>query len=378
MKTWGWTFGKLFLCRLSFVMFLFLLTGCDIFGIGDSADKIVEILDKAIAELTRESADWRRVVEETKDELPSDIREQVDLALNRAIAAAGVEFKCDVDFVRKRIRQDLIRIKAEFLSQNVADDEPTFCHAIPSVVIAGNTQWIEFFGYDFDKAQIRVHLQDVQGREVDVSKHLDDPSHYLLTLNLDTIQLYPGTNRFSLSWNNQVVGTIAINHPTAPEPLPLPAEYWTDSFSEEGSDVMICKSGFAVAGVSCHGSYCDNKRLLCRPYLSSQDNAFSAYWHPKVISEEQPNASFRTDILPEPGFVSGLGCNGRYCDNISFYVITTPHIMHTGQWEWKPFFSEESPGRSICAQDQFVTGVGCKGDYCDSISLHCSTIQFND
>ncbi len=151
-------------------------------------------------------------------------------------------------------------------------------------------------------------------------------------------------------------------------------EYWTNFFSEEGSGRQTCDRGYAIAGIKCQGNYCDNKQLLCRSYPSKRND--SSYWHSSVISEEGPNASFRTDKPVNLGFLSGLGCSGGYCDNISFKVLVTTGMQHTGGWEWKPFFSEEYPSQGVCKPNQFVTGIGCKGKYCDNISIHCSDVNY--
>lgn len=42
---------------------------------------------------------------------------------------------------------------------------------------------------------------------------------------------------------------------------------WTDWFSEEttgfGENVRLCQDGYLVAGIRCHGDYCDSLKLQC-------------------------------------------------------------------------------------------------------------------
>lgn len=357
----------------------------------DAGQEAAEIIAQMIPQLTGESAQWREEWQDTRQELPEDVREQVDLAFQNAIDAAGTEFKCSTDFIRSRLKTDLEIVVAGLRNETPPVKAPRICSIYPDEVLEldGNSRpenqaWIKFAGYNFTDSDgnlnVRVLLESTDGSTDDLTQCcVDSPTHYVVTVDFDEIEFSDDDRRLTLHTNegDELGRSVAVSHAPPPEPEPLPDEYWTAYFSEEGSGEMTCDSGFAVAGVSCRDDNCDDKQLLCRPYLSSQDEARDAYWHPQVISEEQPNASFRTDILSEPGFVGGLGCSGSYCDNISFYVITTPHIVHTGQWEWKPFFSEESPGVSICDQNQFVTGVGCRGSNCDNISLHCSTVRSN-
>ena len=359
----------------------------------DAAKVIAQTIDEVISNLTGESEQWREEWQKTRTELPEDIRRQFDLAFENALSATGTEFRCDTDFILTKLKRDLGIISTVVrFGEDHPPISPQVCNVFPDAVLdldansrPKDQEWIRFAGYDFvdsnRKLNVKAVLEFKDGSTQDLTQCcVDSPTHYLLTVDFDEIVFANNHRRIVLLTNSgEEFGlSVAISHAPPPEPKPFPEEYWTDQFSEENPGEMTCRSGFAVAGLSCHGKYCDNKRLLCRPYWPMQDDERSSYWHSKVISEEQPNASFRTDILSQPGFVGGLGCSGQYCDNISFFVITTPHIVHTGQWEWKPFFSEESPGRSICAQNQFVTGVGCKGDYCDNISLHCSTVRFGN
>ncbi len=391
--------GRLILLLISFLVLSSSLVGCGwnpFKSIGENAGKeaaetIAQTIEDIIPQLTGESAQWREEWQDTRQELPEDVRQQFDLAFQNAIDAAGTEFKCSTDFIRSRLKTDLGILVATFRNQNPPAKSPRICSVFPDEVLEldgnlrpKNQEWIKFAGYDFTDVDgnlnVRVLLESEDGSTDDLTRCcVDSPTHYVVTVDFDETEFSSNARRLTLSSSTGQLGrSVAISHAPPPAPQSLPDEYWTDAFSEEGSGEMTCASGFAVAGVSCSGDRCDKKRLLCRPYLPSQDEARRAYWHPQVISEEQPNASFRTDSLPQPSFVGGLKCSGGFCDNISFFVIETPHLTRTGQWEWKPFFSEESPGVSICNQNQFLTGVGCKGDNCDNVALHCSTVRFGN
>lgn len=74
-----------------------LLTGCNVTGGVKDAAQI--LADDVIPRMTGEFEQWRTVWEETRDKLPADVRHQGDLAVERAVQAAGAEFRCEVDFI---------------------------------------------------------------------------------------------------------------------------------------------------------------------------------------------------------------------------------------------------------------------------------------
>jgi hypothetical protein len=72
--------------------------------------------------------------------------------------------------------------------------------------------------------------------------------------------------------------------------------------------------------------------------------------------------------------VQGLDCTGKYCDNVALYCTNTGRA--TGWGTWLPYFSEEGSGAAneghCAAGDMWMTGLGCSGSYCDNVSMQCS------
>jgi hypothetical protein len=108
---------------------LMLLSPCPSRGLKDPADQAVAILDRAIEALESESANWRQALEETRDNLTDSaqaaIRNEVSIALTRAIATDGTEFRRNVDFIGASARRDLIRIRAGLSQQPISSREPS-------------------------------------------------------------------------------------------------------------------------------------------------------------------------------------------------------------------------------------------------------------
>jgi len=145
--------------------------------------------------------------------------------------------------------------------------------------------------------------------------------------------------------------------------------YSADCFSvgyvSDGTGSKFCPSGYAIRGITCQGPYCDNKLINCCPYMNGPDNDVKGGWSPR-FSEERPNNLYTN----KRGWIAGIACFGRYCDNISLNYFYSRNIGNTGQCHFRPFFSEEK-GYDECPSGHFVSGLRCNGTYCDNISLYC-------
>jgi hypothetical protein len=75
----------------------------------------------------------------------------------------------------------------------------------------------------------------------------------------------------------------------------------------------------------------------------------------------------------------GFGCKGSYCDNVSLACLPVPSwtSLDYNTTYWSRFFSEEGASsgssREHCAG--IVTGIRCTGGYCDNIALECTQPQ---
>src|SRR5262245_57806620 len=95
------------------------LAACDIGGainnVADRAQVIAEEtltqLNNSIDALQSSSADWQKVLKDLESKLTDDLQKTVrnDVAnlVSRTVAQSGVEFRCDLDFINRRIVEDL-------------------------------------------------------------------------------------------------------------------------------------------------------------------------------------------------------------------------------------------------------------------------------
>ncbi|HEX5415569.1 MAG TPA: hypothetical protein VFZ25_07875, partial [Chloroflexota bacterium] len=215
------------------LVFLFVLgwlatvTGCNLIpqSLTDNTTIAVNDLGVGISSLDNASADWQQVLSQTRDKLVADgqstIANEVDTELKRAVATTGSEIRCNVDFLRVRVQQSLIRIRASLLGQPVDPPEPALCDVVPLAVdvslIPSRLNHLEFYGYDFDTTPIQV-LLDNGSSSVDVSSSLAKPTHYHMTLNLggNGVNFGPTSQKLRLRWNNKDISTISVIQPATP------------------------------------------------------------------------------------------------------------------------------------------------------------------
>ena len=99
-----------------------------------------------------------------------------------------------------------------------------------------------------------------------------------------------------------------------------------------------------------------------------------------AVSEETPPKTCGARLL------SGIKCSGRYCDNIGLQCW--PQVYNAYNWQWTRHVSEENGGQMNCNvtnpfergdwpadEPAFITGISCNGSYCDNVSLECVALR---
>ena len=139
--------------------------------------------------------------------------------------------------------------------------------------------------------------------------------------------------------------------------------------SEEPDNRRICPSGHALRGVRCTGEYCDNKDLLCCPYLGGAPDPDAKETQSRQISEEWPN------VVQSKSFLNGFTCWGPFCDNVLPHQFKSPRLVNTKKCEWTIWDSERPATWLDCQLGRFVAGIRCRGDYCADVGLRCCTAR---
>lgn len=188
-------------------------------GPDDVVNEVAPILDQAISALNAANADWQAILQDVIQRLPAEVQStigtEVNQLLNRGVATVGVELRCNADFLRNRMRQALIRIKSRLLGGQMPPLEPQLCEVVPLAIDMAlepaRRNRIEFYGYDFDSADVQVFLQNGVN-ELNVSQHLNRPTHYHMVLNLaaNGVPLRGNSNRLILRWGGREISSIPI------------------------------------------------------------------------------------------------------------------------------------------------------------------------
>lgn len=139
--------------------------------------------------------------------------------------------------------------------------------------------------------------------------------------------------------------------------------------SEEGGNARHCPSGYALRGLRCSGSFCDNKDLLCCPYLDGLPDPTAKELASRLISDEIPN------VVLSKRFLNGLACDGAYCDNVFPYQFKSSRLVNSRDCEWSPWASERPNAWLDCGAGRLMSGLRCKGDYCGDVGVYCCKAQ---
>ena len=142
----------------------------------------IHSMDKAIASLNVQSANWQTVItdlqEEITDEMQSTIRVEIDNLTRDAVLTAGTEVRCNSEFMRRKLRRELIDMRNslaqslnnklvnfggsayqfDLISQDLV--EPFICDIVPSAVDLSvdleRRQKIDIYGFDLRSIPIYV------------------------------------------------------------------------------------------------------------------------------------------------------------------------------------------------------------------------------
>lgn len=130
----------------------------------------------------------------------------------------------------------------------------------------------------------------------------------------------------------------------------------------DGSPPVSCNSHQVITGVTCTGD-CTNLQVECHDYAGMP---FSARQWKAFISEEAPNNS---RDCPVGQYVTGMHCDGGWCDNVSIECTATPYATN-GCFLSDPI----SNGTFLAPVGTAIAGATCSGGYCSSMRFRvCST-----
>lgn len=185
----------------------------------DATTKAVNAIDGAISNLSFESSEWRFVLTEALDNIPDEIKSiinnDIQNLITESIAVAGIEVRCNVDFFRARMRQDLQNLKRKILKQTLIVGDAEICQTSPPLIdmnlVANNRNSILITGYDLRNKGIKLYLL-ARGQTIDYSSKLSKNSNYQMTINLGGtgIPLNTNSSKILIKYKNNIISEIPI------------------------------------------------------------------------------------------------------------------------------------------------------------------------
>ena len=189
-------------------------------------DKAIAALEDAINAIDRNSAAWQSTVTKLERDLvaqgQSTLANEVQSVANRGIATAGVELRCNIDFVGQRVNQGLRRVLARLQGQATPPLMPAYCTVDPAeiqvdLINQHRLTSLYYYGYDmFDRdasdSQMKIFLRNRDGREEDITSAVALPTHYLMTVRLadDRIHFTDQTDKLIVRAGQVTLSTINV------------------------------------------------------------------------------------------------------------------------------------------------------------------------
>jgi hypothetical protein len=202
-------------------------------------------IDDAITKLDKTSNDWEAIMNELLRELnripgqvSSIIKVDVQNLLDRGIASAGEEFRCNTDIIGIRMAAALKRIANDKVYHSayypVDPLIPIVCHAIPDALdrtlVPDRLNELAYSGEDFDLDCVKLYLQKSDTTLVDITDFLSVTTHYHMTVNLglNGVMLDKDSNKIILKCGDVELSTVPVIQGTTNFTIPettLPQYY---------------------------------------------------------------------------------------------------------------------------------------------------------
>jgi hypothetical protein len=219
------------------------VAGCDFGGItaqlaqtNVELHNVVDTFDRAIDALARQSSDWQVVLQSLEEQIVDDVqsttRVELQNLMRTGLLGAGGEFRCDADFLRLRMRRELLRIRNDLVRDLNAlgleipllfepAPEPHICSAVPAAVNLGLDEerrvMLDIYGFDLRSMPITVEVVTVNGNRRNVTGSLGVMSDQQMVLDLTQsgAALTDESHRIVFSWNRRPQSVIRILNPAA-------------------------------------------------------------------------------------------------------------------------------------------------------------------
>ncbi len=213
-----------------FFVFLFVcltsLQGCG--GI----DEITDTVEKLITTIETQSEGWQKLARELSDQLPKEIQgiinNDIHVLVNGTVAIGGTEFRCNVDFIELKLKNNLKKIIKKLKNKDkirMPDKASELCQIIPRTIDrsldADRILSLDLFGYNLKKEKLNIQVECFDGTILDVSNHFKVPTKYNATLSIGATGMKRHEQYDKLLINSETginLGQVPFNSSVPPQP----------------------------------------------------------------------------------------------------------------------------------------------------------------
>ncbi len=190
-----------------------------------TTDAITTSFNNAIAELGANSTQWQQTLSGLEHDLVQQgqqtLANQVQSVIDRGIAAAAVEAKCGVDFLKARLSEEIQGILAGFQGHQPPPPKPHFCSVDPSAIdlrLSPNQRpsTLNVYGFNLTVQNVEVSVVHANGNHTNPQPgFFNVPTEYLATFNLVDYPFKDNDTQLKFKLADGEVKTVGINQAAA-------------------------------------------------------------------------------------------------------------------------------------------------------------------
>lgn len=188
--------------------------------------------DDAIGSLDSQVLDLQSVLQHLNSQIPGDIqsilRVEITNLMQECISANSAEFRCNVEFLRIRVEQELRRLRNSLAEEinnigllapipllEALPLEPYISNIIPSVIDLNldldRQTHLDIYGFDFRSLPVTAEIVGfTERRNVTTALCILSDYHMVLDLSKNGADLIPDSRRIVLGWNGVSQSVIPI------------------------------------------------------------------------------------------------------------------------------------------------------------------------
>lgn len=138
------------------------------------------------------------------------------------------------------------------------------------------------------------------------------------------------------------------------------------AWTTDGLPPVSCDVGYAISGFQCSGGHCDNMRIYCSLMNSGSS---SVGWTSYFSEENSPSSSGDCGWFVQK-WMTGLACKGDECDDMSVQCTMFPYLSAGHTCITTNYFSEEGGGTMMLPAGYFAKEMWANGSRSDKLRVY--------